>query len=42
MPSNIVALPTADAEVIKLWLDALVAATEEKANVVCHRVLATY
>jgi hypothetical protein len=42
MPSDIVALPAADAEVLKQWLDALVVAVEavEKAVTACHHVLA--
>jgi hypothetical protein len=43
MPSNIVALPTADAEVLKQRLDALVVAieaVEEKAATARRRVLA--
>jgi hypothetical protein len=43
MPSNIVALSAADAEVLKQRLDALVIAVEavEKAVTACRRVLAT-
>jgi hypothetical protein len=43
MPSDIVALPAADAEVLKQRLDALVIAVEavEKAVTACRRVLAT-
>jgi hypothetical protein len=43
MPSDIVALPVADAEVLKQWLDALVVAVEaaeEKAATARRRVLA--
>jgi hypothetical protein len=43
MPSDIVALPVADAEVLKQWLDALVVAVEaveEKAATAHRRVLA--
>jgi hypothetical protein len=45
MPLDIVALPVADVEVLKQWLDALVVvveATEEKAATVRHRVLAAH
>jgi hypothetical protein len=43
MPSAIVALPIADAEILKQWLNALVIAieaTEEKATTSRHRILA--
>jgi hypothetical protein len=43
MPSDIIALPAADAEVSKQWLDALVTVAEaakEKAAAAGHRVLA--
>jgi hypothetical protein len=43
MPSDIVALSVADAEVLKQWLDALVVAVEaaeEKAATARRRVLA--
>jgi hypothetical protein len=43
MPSDIVALPTVDAEVLKQWLDALVVAVEaaeENAATARRRVLA--
>jgi hypothetical protein len=42
MPSDIVTLPAADAEVLKQWLDALVVAVEaaeEKAVTARHHVL---
>jgi hypothetical protein len=45
MPSNIIALPVTDAEVLKQRLDALVIAveaTEEKAATARHHVLATH
>jgi hypothetical protein len=45
MPSDIVALPTVDAEVPKQWLDTLVAAAEaaeEKATTARHHILAAH
>jgi hypothetical protein len=45
MPSNIVALPATDAEVLKQRLDALVIAVkaaEEKAATACRRILAAH